>query len=60
METDFDIYAAAGAMNAAEDESFTVNVTGGSINLSFTAGTIQNPTVDAIEIAAGTAHDGGT
>ncbi len=60
VETNFDIYAAAGAMNTAVDESFTVVVTGGVIQLAFTPGTIQSPKVDAIQIVKGAvAIDGG-
>jgi hypothetical protein len=55
VETNFDIYAAAGAMNVAVDKSFPVTVSGGSIQLAFTPGTIQSPKVDAIRIAQGAA-----
>ena len=58
VETNFDIYAAAGGMNAAVDKTFTVQVTNGAIQLAFTPGTVQNPKVDAIEIVQGSA-DGG-
>jgi hypothetical protein len=61
VETNFDIYAVAGAMNAAVDEPFTVNVTSGSIQISFTQGSVQFPKVDAIQIVQGaTAGEGGT
>jgi hypothetical protein len=61
VETNFDIYAAAGAMNAAVDESFTVIVTSGSIQIAFTQGSVQLPKVDAIQIAQGaTTGEGGT
>jgi hypothetical protein len=61
VETNFDIYAAAGAMNAAVDEPFTVSVTSGSIQIAFTQGTVQFPKVDAIQITQGaTAGEGGT
>ena len=53
VETNFDIYATAGGMNIAVDEPFTVVVSGGSIQLAFTAGTIQSPKIDAIEISQG-------
>jgi hypothetical protein len=60
VETNFDIYAVAGAMNTAVDESFVVVVTGGVIQLAFTPGTIQSPKVDAIQIVEGAvATDGG-
>jgi hypothetical protein len=61
VETNFDIYAAAGAMNAAVDEPFTVSVTSGSIQIAFTQGSVQFPKVDAIQIAQGaTTGEGGT
>jgi hypothetical protein len=61
VETNFDIYATAGAINAAVDESFTVSASSGSIQIDFTPGAIQNPKVDAIQIAQGAAPiDGGT
>jgi hypothetical protein len=60
VETNFDIYAAAGAMNTAVDESFPVVVSSGAIQLAFTPGTIQSPKVDAIEIVEGAVeNDGG-
>ena len=58
VETNFDIYAAAGGMNTAIDKSYPVTVTGGMIQLSFTTGSIQFPKVDAIEISQGSG-DGG-
>jgi hypothetical protein len=61
VETNFDIYAAAGAMNAAVDEPFTVSVTSGSIQIAFTQGSVQFPKVDAIQIVQGaTVGEGGT
>jgi hypothetical protein len=59
VETSFDIYATAGAMNAAVDRSYPVTATGGHIQIDFTQGSIQFPKVDAIQIAQGTAGDGG-
>ena len=62
--SDFDIYASAGGMNAAIDETFPVTIgSGARIQIDFTPGSAQNPKVDAIEIvpAGGTmAPDGGT
>jgi hypothetical protein len=56
----FDIYAAAGAMNTAVDKTFTATVTSGTLQIAFIAGTVQNPKVDAIQIAQGaTTGDGG-
>ena len=57
--TSFDIYATAGAMNAAVDKSFPVTVSNGAIQIDFTPGAVQSPKVDAIQIAAGSG-DGGT
>ncbi len=60
VETQFDIYATAGAMNTAVDRTYPVTVSGGVIQIAFTPGTIQSPKVDAIEIIQGAAGDGGT
>ena len=49
VQSNFDIFAAAGAKNKAIDKSYTVNVTGGSIAIQMTS-TVDNPTVSAIEI----------
>jgi Malectin domain len=57
VESGFDIYATAGAMNTAVDRTYPVTVTGGTIAIVFTQGTVQFPKVDAIEISQG---DGGT
>ncbi len=57
VESSFDIYATAGAMNTAVDRTYPVTVTGGTIAIVFTQGTVQFPKVDAIEISQG---DGGT
>ena len=56
VEPSFDIYAAAGAMNAAVDRSYPVTVTAATIQIDFAAGAVQYPKVDAIEIGQG---DGG-
>jgi hypothetical protein len=53
VETNFDIYATAGAMNTAIDKSYPVTVSGGTIQISFTTGAVQFPKVDAIEIDQG-------
>lgn len=55
----FDIFTAAGGMNRAVIESFPVTVSTGQLELSFAAGAIQNPKIDAIEIVAADASDGG-
>jgi len=61
VETQFDIYATAGAMNTAVDRTYPVVVSGGVIQIAFTPGTVQSPKVDAIEISQGaSAGDGGT
>jgi len=60
VETSFDIYAAAGAMNTAVDETYPVTVSGGQIEIDFTQGTVQFPKVDALQIAQGSAGDGGS
>jgi hypothetical protein len=44
-------------MNTAVDRTYPVTVTGGTIAIAFTQGTVQFPKVDAIEISQG---DGGT
>ncbi|HEY5242833.1 MAG TPA: malectin [Polyangiaceae bacterium] len=59
VETSFDIYAAAGAMNTAVDRSYPVTVSGGQIEIDFTQGAVQFPKVDAIQIAQGAGGDGG-
>jgi hypothetical protein len=62
VETQFDIYAAAGAMNTAVDRAYPVTVSGGTLSIAFTPGTIQSPKVDAIEVsvASGGTADGGS
>jgi hypothetical protein len=60
VETSFDIYAAAGAMNTAVDEPYPVTVSGGQIEIDFIQGSVQFPKVDAIEIAPASTGDGGT
>jgi parallel beta-helix repeat protein len=49
VQTNLDIFAAAGGANKAIDKAFQVNVTGGSITIQLTS-TVDNPTVSAIEI----------
>ncbi len=58
VEPNLDIYAAAGAMNTAVDRRYRVQVTGGTLKIDFTQGTVQFPKVDAIAIEAAPA-DGG-
>lgn len=58
VESAFDIYAAAGAMNTAIDRTYSVTVTGGQLQLQFNQGTVQFPKVDAIQIAQAS-PDGG-
>lgn len=58
VESAFDIYATAGAMNTAVDRSYPVAVSNGQIKLDFNQGTVQFPKVDAIQIAQGS-PDGG-
>jgi Malectin domain len=58
VETAFDIYATAGAMNTAVDRAYPVSVSGGQIKIDFNQGTVQFPKVDAIQIAQGS-PDGG-
>lgn len=53
VETAFDIYAAAGAMNTAVDRTYPVTVSGGKLEIDFNQGTTQFPKVDAIQIVAG-------
>ena len=62
VETQFDIYAAAGAMNTAVDRTYPVTVSGGTLSIAFTPGTIQSPKVDAIAVSAasGDTADGGS
>ncbi len=55
VASSFDIYAAAGAMNTAVDKTFPGVVTNGMLEIGFMAGTVQNPKVDAIQIAQGAA-----
>jgi Malectin domain/Chitobiase/beta-hexosaminidase C-terminal domain len=50
--TNFDIVAAAGAAFTAIDESFPVTVTGNSIVIQFTTGSVNLPKICAIEIKA--------
>jgi hypothetical protein len=59
VEPSFDIYATAGAMNAAVDRSYPVTVSGGKIQIALSQGSVQFPKVDAIQIAEGAAGDGG-
>ncbi|HEX8792774.1 MAG TPA: malectin [Polyangiaceae bacterium] len=58
VESAFDIYATAGAMNTAIDRSYPITVSSGQIKIDFNQGTIQFPKVDAIQIAQGS-PDGG-
>ena len=51
--TNFDIYAQAGGADVALDESFPVNVSGGSITIQFITGTADVPLVNAIDIEPG-------
>lgn len=53
--SNFDILAQAGGEFIALDKPFTVTVTGGQINIAFTAGTADWPMVNGIEILSGTA-----
>jgi hypothetical protein len=50
--SNFDIVAQAGGSMKALDKSFPVTVTNGQINIAFTAGSVDWPMVNAIEIAA--------
>jgi len=58
VETAFDIYATAGAMNTAVDRAYPLTVTNGQIKIDFNQGAVQFPKVDAIQIAQGS-PDGG-
>jgi hypothetical protein len=49
VESNFDIFAAAGGANKAIDKSYPVTVTGGSIAIQMNS-SVENPTVSAIEI----------
>lgn len=60
VESAFDIYQAAGAMNSAVDRTYPVNVNSGQLEIDFNQGSVQFPKVDAIQIAQGTGSgDGG-
>ncbi|HEY1695657.1 MAG TPA: malectin [Polyangiaceae bacterium] len=59
VATAFDIYATAGAMNTAIDESYPVTVTNGTIQVAFTQGSVQFPKVDAIAVTQGSPGDAG-
>jgi hypothetical protein len=50
--SNFDIYATAGGANIADNESFTVSVSGANptIQIVFTPGAMQNPKIDAIAV----------
>lgn len=48
--TNFDIFAQAGGIFAALDESFPITVTNGQITIQFTPGAANLPLVNAIEI----------
>jgi len=52
VETNFDIFAAAGGNNKAIDKSYTVAVTNGTIDIQFTA-SANNPKVSGIQITGG-------
>jgi hypothetical protein len=58
--TNFDIFARAGGALRALDETFPVNVTGGQIAISFSAGTADWPLVNGIEILSAGATSSGT
>jgi parallel beta-helix repeat protein len=49
VESNFDIFAAAGGSNKAVDRSYPVTVSGGSVTIQLT-GTADNPSINAIEI----------
>ena len=49
MLDDYDIFAAAGARNKAVDQSFTVTVNDGVLNLAFT-GVLDNALVSAVQV----------
>ncbi len=55
VETNFDIFAAAGGNNKAIDKTYTVAVTNGTIDIQFAA-SANNPKVSGIQITAGAAH----
>ncbi len=48
--SNFDIVAQAGATLTAYDTHFSVNVTAGKITIQFTAGSVDVPSINAIEI----------
>jgi non-lysosomal glucosylceramidase len=48
--TNFDIFKTAGAADFAVDETFTVTVTGGVLTINLPQGTVDNPTIEAIQI----------
>ncbi|MFD1143668.1 malectin domain-containing carbohydrate-binding protein, partial [Larkinella insperata] len=52
--TEYNIAQEAGGTMKAVRKTIGVNVTDGTLNLSFTQGSSQNPKVNAIEIVAGT------
>ncbi len=53
--TNFDIYAATGGQWIAVDENFPVSLSAaGTINITFSAGSVQSPKVDAIQIVSTT------
>lgn len=53
VQSNFDIVAAAGGPNLAVDETYTVNVTTGSIVIQLTP-VVSNPEINALQIAAST------
>jgi hypothetical protein len=58
--SEFDIYATAGSMNTAVDESFPISVgSSGQVSIDFTPGSIQNPMINAIAVAPAPAPVGG-
>jgi hypothetical protein len=48
--SNFDVFGLAGAKNLAADQTFVTTVTGGVIQIAFSAGAIQNPMLNAIQI----------
>ena len=48
--TQLDVFAAAGGKNRAYDVSKTVSVTDGTLNISFTNATVDNPTICAFVV----------
>jgi hypothetical protein len=50
LETAFDIFGTAGAMNTAVVRSYPATVTDGKLSLEFQLGSIQNPKVNTIEV----------